>query len=171
MNIVNYEHALRCVAKEHTGIFGDDGFLWNRDEADVCNDRGSNVKVFGASDTRHSVYFVQRGERWDKHMTPVVFMPASGKKCFLVFIVAGKNVMSSWFRPLKNEGFGNDKTVAWFPEKKWFPQDALVLKSDNGSMEQRLIHLVIENVNNYVRKFVPFNLAYCLKFDGHSSHK
>ena len=41
--------------------------------------------------------------------------------------------------------------------------------SDNGSCEKRLIKLIIEHVNGFVRRFVPENKRFCLTLDGHKS--
>lgn len=47
--------------------------------------------------------------------------------------------------------------------------NAVVMTSENGSMEIRLIKHVIEHVNKFVRKYVCPEQKYCLTLDGHSS--
>ena len=51
------------------------------------------------------------------------------------------------------------------------PDDAVVLTSENGSMEKRLIEFAVEHIARYVRKWVPQDRQYCLTLDGHSSRE
>lgn len=60
-------------------------------------------------------------------------------------------------------------SLSWLTNDDFFPHDALVLTSANGSMEISLTSLIMEDINKYVRKFVPHNQKLCITLDGHSS--
>ena len=42
--------------------------------------------------------------------------------------------------------------------------------TDNGSCEQRIIKLVMQHVNRFMREFIPEAQRYCITVDGHKSH-
>lgn len=61
--------------------------------------------------------------------------------------------MSSWFKPLSSEELRTkDSCLNWLTKKDWFPQDYVVITSENGSMEKRLIKFVVEHINKFVRR-------------------
>lgn len=141
------------------------------DETQVSVEFGRKKKVFGASDTHHGRAVAQVNVRGGKHVTALVPISASGRRAPPVFIVTGKNIMSNWFHPLAAQQSGVDEHQLWLTQKNWFPDDALFLMTESGSMEKRIIKLVIEHINKFVRQCLLPNLAYCLTLDGHKSRE
>ena len=128
--------------------------------------------MFGAADTHHGGYTACHASKMSKQITAIIAVSASGLKAPPFFVVAGKNVMSSWLEPLpKDEIVEEIRALAWLKNAKWWPDGAVVMTSENGSMEKRLIKFVIEHGNRYVRKFVLAEDAYCLTLDDHSSRE
>lgn len=48
----------------------------------------------------------------------------------------------------------NRKELGYLSQEIWMLEDAEVITLDNGSMEIRLIHLVVAYINSYVRKWL-----------------
>ena len=167
-HVATFTRALQNVEKDHPTIFNNSDKLWNLDETEICADTGRKIKVFGSSSTHHGGSRAQHG-RAGRHVTAVMCCSASGKICPPTFIISGVNIMRSWFEPLSCEQIQGNNSLKWLCRRDWFPREALVLTSKNGSMEKHLLRIVIEHVNSYVRKFIPDHEAYCLLIDGHSS--
>lgn len=168
-HVCTFKKALQSVEERHSGIFSDPERVWNLDETAVSPEFGRKVKVFSPSGSHHGGSRAQRGTKSNKHVTALVAVSASGRRAPPLFIVSGKRIMESWFEPLDAFQVGDCKQLQWLSVPNWFPQDAVILMSENGSMEQSLMKLVIEHVNRFVRKFVPAEKSYCLTLDGHSS--
>ena len=77
--------------------------------------------------------------------------------------------MSNWFAPMTYDETRRKPEFFWLTQDSWFPSNSVVETSEKGSNEMRLIRLVIENVNNFVRTILPESTAYCLTLDGHRS--
>jgi len=138
----------------------------------VSCEYGKKTKVFGAADTHHGGFAACHASKMNKHINAIIAVSASGLKAPPFFIVAGKNVMSSWLEPLKKDDIVEEMpSIAWLTNAKWWPDGAVVMTSENGSMEKRLIKFVVEHIDRFVRKFVLAEEEYCLTLDGHSSRE
>lgn len=168
-HVQTFETALKKVGEINPGIFDNPERLWNMDETKVSAEFGQRQKVFGSSDTHHGGSRANNGGKCGKHITAVLAVSASGRKVPPVFIISGKNVMKNWFHGLSHQQIGGDPRLLWLTTNSWCPRDALILMSENGSMEKRLIPFVIDHINRYVRQFVPQSESYCLTLDGHKS--
>lgn len=78
-----------------------------------------------------------------------------------IFIVAGNNVMSSWFIPLTHSQCGSDSRLTSFTVEECFPKSTLILASENGIVEQCLMRFVVERINLYDRRFGSQDKKYC----------
>ena len=79
--------------------------------------------------------------------------------------------MSNWFEPLQDHELGGKSEIQWLASVFWFPCDAAILMSKHRSMESRLIKLVIEHINKFMRKCITRAQVCCLTLDGHSSRE
>ena len=77
--------------------------------------------------------------------------------------------MKSWFEPFTYEELNRDPRFLWLTKSEWFPRNAVVMMTSNGSMEMRIIRHLIEHINTFVRSIVLPSAAYCLTLDGHAS--
>lgn len=153
----------------HPGIFDNFDRLWNLDETQISAENGRSRKVFTNSNSSHRGFVAQNCSGKSKHVTSIVAVSAGGKIAPPFIVIEGRNVMKSWFEPMSYERIRMNPDFFWLSSVTWFPQNDVVVMSDNGSMEMRLIKLLIQHVNKFVRKFIPDDLAYCLTLDGHSS--
>lgn len=80
-----------------------------------------------------------------------------------------KNVMQQGCEPLSERESMNDSCLQClrFPDR--MPSYPVILVSEKGRIEKKLIKLVIEHITRYVRNFVPDSLSFCLTRDSHSS--
>ena len=170
-HVASLERALKEVEKRNPNIFSHAERLWNMDETAIEVEYGKKRKVFSSSKSHHGGTKSQRGGKQSKHITAVVAVSASGRKTPPIFIVAGKNIMSSWFQPLSVEQIMGDTRLQWLTADDWFPRDAVVLMTENGSIEKRIIKYIIQHINKHVRKILPEEDRYCLTLDGHTSRK
>ena len=80
--------------------------------------------------------------------------------------------MSGWLAPLNSVEIIHDSLeTSRLCTEKWWEDGTVIMTSDKGSMEKRLISFLIQHVNRCVRKEVPPNLTYCMTLDGHSSRE
>lgn len=172
----SYEHvktfatALKSVAAANPGIFNDPDRLWNMDETEIDASNGKVTKVFGSSQTNRGGFRKSLKTGSGRHMTLVVAISASGRKAPPLFIIAGTNVMSSWFSNFTPEIFHyEDGSPHWLACPDWFPEDGVVVCTKNGSNEMAMMPIIIQHINKFVRKFVPTEVSYCLTLDGHAS--
>ena len=84
------------------------------DETAVSTEFVQPVKVFGAADTKHGGFRAAPASGSSKHITAVVAVSASGRKPPPFFIVAGKNIMSGWKKPLHMEELRFTERLEWF---------------------------------------------------------
>lgn len=168
-HVVTFKNALQSIEAKHSGIFSDPDRVWNLDETAVSTELGRKTKAFCPSGSIQGRSRAQRGRKSSRHDSALVPISASGRRAPPMFVVSGKRMMKSWFEPLEKSQVGDRKELQWLAAPRWFPDDAVILMSDNGSMEQRLMKLVIQHVNRFVRQFVPTEKAYSLTLDGHSS--
>lgn len=128
---------------------------WNIEEIAVSAEYGKKIKVLGAADKHHGEARAQSSDNRSKHITALVAISSSGRKCPPRFIIAGKNVMSGWFRSLTSVQCGQDKTILGMTHADWFTNDCAGFISENDSMESRLIKLVVQHISKFSRLFVP----------------
>ena len=84
-------------------------------------------------------------------MTLVVAISASGLKVPPFFIVEGKNVMSGWLAPLNRvEIIHDSQETSRLCTEKWWEDGTVIMTSDKGSKEKRLISFLIQHVNRCV---------------------
>jgi len=169
--------ALKNVAADYPGIFDSPSRLWNVDETKVSSEFGERQKVFGSANTHHGGSIASRVAGGGKHVTAVIAISAAGAIAPPFLIVAGKNKMSNWFDPLLetevNQKSGGLQAVglSWLKDPNWFPEDAHISMSDNGSMEKRLISFAVDHIARAARKSISPSDTFCLTLDGHSSRE
>ena len=120
--------------------------------------------------TNHGGFISCQAKRTNKHITLVVAISASGRKVLPFFIVEGKIIMSGWQAPLIPVEImhHSHETIGVCTNQCW-EDGTVIMTSDKGSMEKRLIYFVIEHVDRDFRKEVPPDLPYCMTLDEHSS--
>eukprot|EP00171_Calliarthron_tuberculosum_P002548 IDg2548t1 len=140
-HVQTYATALRQVVVHNPGIYDDENRVYNLDETHVDGEFGHRVKVFGSSRTHQGGFRVSAAKGGSgKHVTAVVVTSASGRKLppFLVF--AGKNTMSGWFEPLPVSSYKDRHGIPhWLTIPGWFPNDAVIVPTENGSMEKSIL--------------------------------
>ena len=67
------------------------------EDTPVSAEYGKKVKFFSSSNSNHEGTIACKRSKYDKHITAIVAVSASGRCATPCFIVAGKNVMQSWF--------------------------------------------------------------------------
>ena len=91
------------ISAQHPGIFEDANRLWNLDKTEVSAENAMVKKVYSSTSSDHGGFLETNGTGSAKHVTAVVAVSASGKTALPFLIVEGKNVMASWFKPLRYE--------------------------------------------------------------------
>lgn len=168
-HIETLKSAFQTISTANPGIFDDASRLWNVDETEISAENGQVVKVYSCASSHHGGARSQSFSGRSRHVTAVVAVSASGEKTPPFIVVEGKNVMSNWFDPFSFEEASNNPAFWWLTDKDWFPTKAVVMCTDNGSMEMRIIKHLIVHIDKHVRKFVEKGKSYCLTLDGHSS--
>lgn len=170
-DVKTYADALERIAAANDGIFDSGDRFWNLDETKVDGEFGHKTKVFGSSGTHHGGFRASATSAGSgKHLTAVVVASASGRKLPPFFVFAGKNVMSNWFDPLRGDQYCDESgNPHWFATGGWFPADAALFPTENGSMEKRVIPFVVDHVHRHVRKVLGPTVKFVLSLDGHSS--
>ena len=132
------------------------------------------IKVFCDATTHHGgsrSYANHAGS--GKHITLVIAASASGLICPPFFIVAGVNVMESWFLPLATEGLSKalPKDIVDLSEPDWFPKEGVVCCTERGSMDARTLQLFIQHIDRTIRKHISNDKEFLLTLDNHGSRK
>ena len=169
----SYEHVkslaevLKSVFEKHPGLPKDAEAIINLDETEVNADSGGTQRVLGGKGPHEC----RRGRksRGGPHVTAILAVSAAGRKAPPFFLVAGKHTRTTWTDPLDQEKFKENGAPDRYARLGWFPKDAALFTSANGSMEMSHMHLLVEHVNRYFRKFVPLPDPLLILLDGHSS--
>ena len=74
--------------------------------------------------------------------------------------------MKSWFEPLSVDELNHDPEFKWLT---WFLPHAVVMTSEKGSMEIRLIKHLVTHINCFVRQNISEYYPYVLTLDRNSS--
>lgn len=169
-HLQGYVRALRQVESNNPGIFDDPRYVWNMDETDVSAAQGERLRVFGPSQTNNGGIRGTSGDGGGRHLTAVVIANAAGDVLPPFFIFAGVKKMQRWFEPLPSDLFKDECGGAHWMTAEWMPPGSFIIGTKNGSMEQGIIHFVIEHMHRHARKIVPnTRKALLLLLDGHAS--
>lgn len=85
-------------------------------------------------------------------MTACVLTTASGNTLDSFFIFSGVNEIERWYESLECELFKDDMGPHWLKFEDWFPKDAVVVESENGSMTKELIPQIIDHISKYASR-------------------
>lgn len=172
-HVASYKDVLEKVFLRHPAIQKDPRLVWNMDETAVTGELGEKKKVFTSSKSNACGYRATEGKGIGKHLTAVLIANADGKVLPPFFVFEGKKEMKAWFAPLvdMNERQLKDPLGEryWFSKEGWFPKDAFTIGTANGSMQQHVIHYVIDHIRRHTKDYIEEDEHLLLLLDGHKS--
>lgn len=122
-HVESFFKILEDIGKQFPGILTDGDRVWNLDETKVDPEFGKKIKVYGDSSSHHGGFRASTtSSGTGRHVTAVIAVSASGKRCPPFFIVQGKQVMSNWLDPLDSDTYrkANEDIVAALKKKIGF---------------------------------------------------
>ena len=125
--------------------------------------------IISPAESRHGGARVGNFAGNDQYVTAVVITSAAGHCLPPFFVFVGKYKIKEWLDSLDKSYFDDDESEGWLAEPEWFPKDARMSGTANGSMKISIIHLVIEHIQTHYRNIFPPERQLCLVLDDHSS--